>query len=271
MTITKTDYNEEKYKTCVPIVFATNDKYGPFCGVTIQSLKEHVDSVIFYDIYVFHLEIGQELIFMLEQMREENISVRCVNVIEELKAHSETIRGNGHLSIDTYLRLLIPEILGFYEKVVYLDSDIVLEEDIFKLFSIDIQTLLLGVVRDQIGRLVVNHLERYFVPTANTYFNAGILLFNNKEWKQQKVLDACFEYIRKTPASILTFCDQDVLNKVCNQKVQYLEDRWNSFVPYKDPSYNQKLLRPHHKTERNVLLFITILGELSHGINPKCI
>ena len=72
-----------------------------------------------------------------------NMNLRFTNVDRELAGY-DLSTNNAHISVETYYRFLIQKVLPFYDKVLYLDSDIIINGDIAKLYNIDLQGKLLG-------------------------------------------------------------------------------------------------------------------------------
>lgn len=98
-------------------------------------------------------------------------------------------------------------------KVIYLDSDIMLNGDIKELFDIDISGYELGVVKDRYGRFFI----------SPKYFNSGVLLMNMENIKKSNLL----EKVRNICATKkMKFPDQTALNKCCKKKL-YLPRKFN--------------------------------------------
>ena len=111
-----------------------------------------------------------------------------------------------------FLRLFADKI-NLPEKVIYLDSDIMLNGNIKELFDIDMTNYELGVVKDRYGRWFINP----------RYFNSGVLLMNMKNIKESNLLERvrniCF-------SKKMGFPDQSALNKCCKRKL-YLPRKFN--------------------------------------------
>ncbi|MDS8186427.1 glycosyltransferase, partial [Streptococcus pneumoniae] len=75
-----------------------------------------------------------------------------------------------HISSITYARYFIPEYVP-EDKVLYLDSDLIVNTSLEKLFSICLEEKSLAAVKD----------------TDGITFNAGVLLINNEKWRQEKL------------------------------------------------------------------------------------
>ncbi len=111
----------------------------------------------------------------------------------------------------TLLRLLAPH-LDLPEKIIYLDTDTIINNDISSLFNIDVSNYEAGVVRDI---MFVN-----FVGFWN-YFNAGVMLLNLKKIRETKSFDKAI-YLCKHKK--MSFADQDALNKSIKYRLM---------IPYK--------------------------------------
>ena len=57
---------EEGPESVIPIVFAANDKYAPYAGAAIESIKEHASPRNLYRIYVLHTGLTPAHIQKLE-------------------------------------------------------------------------------------------------------------------------------------------------------------------------------------------------------------
>ena len=217
----------EGFDSVVPVVFATNEKYAPYLGVTLQSILDHAAPGRFYRVYVLHSALTDNTIRLLEAQATRQLSVQCLNV-DELVTRKETeLHISAHLSKETYYRLVIPEVLGFYSHVIYLDCDLVVMRDIADIVPDNLGDCLLAAVRNNCTEKTAKRLRDSFGLDAAQYFNAGVLVMNLARWKAEHIEEKCFSFIRETPPLELVQHDQDVLNAVCRDRVYYLDAAWN--------------------------------------------
>ena len=99
------------------------------------------------------------------------------------------------------------------DKLIYLDTDILVPGDISRLFNIDISNYELAAVRD--------HNGQWFIG-AN-YFNSGVLLMNMKKIKETKLLEKVKDMCLTKK---MAFPDQTALNKLATS-VLYLPRKFN--------------------------------------------
>ncbi|MHA8051671.1 glycosyltransferase family 8 protein [Aquirufa sp. ROCK-SH2] len=133
---------------------------------------------------------------------------------------------NGHISRATYLRLFIGELLPkSINKVIYLDSDIIIRNNIHDLWDVNLEGFALAGVRqifnEDIDRLRLN------IPSRYGYINAGVLLINLEYLRKIDFLKICIDYVNKNSDCVL-FHDQDVLNALLFKETKYISPNWNA-------------------------------------------
>lgn len=144
----------------------------------------------------------------------------------------------GHISKVTYARFLIPrEFPDTITKVLYLDCDIIVLDDLQLLWEADLQGGVLGAVLDGLDSQIKSS-KPSLVPRVRDYFNAGVLLIDLKRWRELRISEKAIEYLMAHPES--PFSDQDALNVACDGLWTRLDSRWN-FVDYYERTNVSKL------------------------------
>lgn len=221
-------------KPIIPVVFAADDNYVSQLTTTVYSAMKNADSSYFYDVVVLQRNVAWDKQERLRDFFKQfpNMSLRFTNVERELSGY-DLSTNNAHISIETYYRFLIQKLLPFYDKVLYLDSDIVINGDIAKLYNTDLQGKLLGAIRDIdfLANLNVKHGKRMEyaknvlkMKNPYDYFQAGVLVLNTKAMRERYTIKQWLTYA-SNPAFI--YNDQDVLNAHCEGEVLYLPWEWN--------------------------------------------
>jgi len=216
----------------LPIILATDDNYAPYCGVTIQSIIEHASLDNMYYIHILHTSLSNSFQEQLEGMSGRNIKITCFNVTQEM--NDKIIVSTNHLSPETTYRILIPRLFPQYEKVLYLDSDLVVLKDVADLFIFDIESYALGAAEYVSSSFDEEHQNRIGVPLENA-FNAGVLLINCKKFKELGIEQKCFDLLEDTED--LPFLDQDALNLTCTEHVKFFNASWNCTWHFNFPCY----------------------------------
>ena len=105
---------------------------------------------------------------------------------------------NAYCTPYTLLRLLADEVPEIPDKLLYLDIDMMIGDDISKLYNIDITDYEYAAVKEKYGS--------WFIRPD--YINAGMLLLNMKKIKETKLLEKARNLIRTRK---LPFADQDAI------------------------------------------------------------
>jgi lipopolysaccharide biosynthesis glycosyltransferase len=138
----------------------------------------------------------------------------------------------SHISRMTYSRLLIPRILpDSIPRILYLDADLLVLEDIESLWHTNLEGAVVGAVSDGLDEQIKSGKPNVEdVPRVRDYFNAGVLLIDLKRWREQRISERALEYLAQHPRS--PFSDQDALNVVCDGNWKQLDPRWNFQAHY---------------------------------------
>ena len=129
-----------------------------------------------------------------------------------------------------YLRCLLPSICRGFDKILFLDTDIlILKEGIEQLFKIDISNYYGAGCWDPLNR--VSHPESIQCKT-NFYFNGGVIMLNiNKivEDGKDKQLE---QYLLNWPQNLTPgLRDQTLLNYVLRNNVKHCSVIYNQILP----------------------------------------
>ena len=182
------------------VVLAANYAYVEQVMTTIKSICYHNRSIRFYLINSdFPNEWFKQLNKRLERYDSEIINCRITS--EQISRYKTDI------SYTVFLRYFISDFVK-EDKALYLDCDLVVTKNLDNLFETDLQDYPLAAVRDYGGRV-------YY---GREMFNAGVLLINNRLWKQenmsQRLIDLTNEWHDKVDQA-----DQSILNML-------FENRW---------------------------------------------
>lgn len=116
----------------------------------------------------------------------------------------------------SYGRLLLVDFID-EDQVLYLDSDLVVEEDILAIDHFEFNGHFLAAVGG--GRFKYTYGNKFYTEKVGLepdleYFNAGIILLNLQEWRLLNIKEKCLEIARRFPME-LPSVDQSLLNIVC--------------------------------------------------------
>lgn len=214
---------KEEEKNQIIIVYAASDRYTPYMGVSMSSLIQHTSEKNFYKIYVLSEDVTEHHRERILNMAKENVDIEFVDVTERMKGRN--ILTIKHISKESAYRLLIDEIFNEYSKVIYIDSDTVINRDVAELYALDIEGYILGCSRASLSCSLASYIKEQLKLPLKDYFNAGILLINIPMFHKYQIGKKCFELLENSNKYVLM--DQDALNLTCYGHVSFFDGRWN--------------------------------------------
>lgn len=139
--------------------------------------------------------------FLNKVVKSKNINNKVIK-IDVTKIYEEEFKGcineNAYCTPYTLLRLLADKIENLPDKILYLDIDIMIGNDILELYNKDIEEYEYAAVKEKYGC--------WFIRPD--YINAGMLLLNMKKIKETKLLEKARNLIRTKK---MLFADQDAI------------------------------------------------------------
>lgn len=248
----------------VAICFSADDNYIPLLSTTIASIIDHANPEKNYDIVILMTSISDEYQVRLRTLisNKPNFSIRFVNVgpyVFGYNFYTESDPTNTKFSDEIYYRVLVPALMPSYEKVVFLDADLVVLDDIANILDYDYSESLVGAVRDYegIANCYGNNYERtkyriseLGIKNFDNYFLSAVLVMNVAKMKEQfQNKDLLGLAVSKDWKQF----DQDLFNYLCQDAVKIIDATWN-FVEDIYGTYQslpKKLFDEYLKSEKN--------------------
>ncbi len=222
-------YNKQNHQIInnINVVFATDDNYVEHCAVTIVSILANSPLSNYYNFYILNTGLTEEnkrKLNSLKQKRDFGLNFIDVSNFD----FSKFPLNRDWISATTYYRLYLPDVLPQdMDKCIYMDCDMLAEDDLAKLWSYNLDDYIAGVVEDESSK---ENVERLNLPPENKYFNAGMIVFNMKRLRNLNLAETSIAYYNEHEKQII-MQDQDILNGVLNGKCLYLPLRWNVASP----------------------------------------
>ena len=222
-------------KTIVPIFFSVNDAYSPFLATAIHSIRENASPDFRYHIHILTDDISEENRRKLSALGTDSFCIefhplsrllRSLPAVEKLSQHCF----GAFSSLTIYFRLFIPELFPQYDKGIYLDADLVVPGDISWLYREPLGRRLVGAVADySIQKIApfMQYIDEYVGVDHKNYVNSGVLLLNMKRLREVDLSGRFLSWVEKYGLETVA-PDQDYLNALCWDGIQYLDPDWNA-------------------------------------------
>jgi len=186
------------------IVFSSNKDFMSYLMVALNTLGKTNNYPI--NIHVIHSDLTHYNLIKIE-----NICLKYNYHFLPLKIDKILFEGAqemGHLKLETYYRLAIPNLI-YAKSVLYLDSDILIRSNFIELFDINIDGYALAAVEDP----VYKPSQNLKIKNTSKFFNAGVLLMNLDYWRQNNLSNTILDFAIENHKQLLC-ADQCALNAV---------------------------------------------------------
>jgi lipopolysaccharide biosynthesis glycosyltransferase len=234
----------------LPIVFSSSDEFVPYLDICLSSLYAHASRHRRYDIVVLTTDITRQNQYVLSQQASmhDNIRLSFVDVGPLLDDRTLSTKGIiDHVPVQTFYRFFILDVMHAYQKVLYLDSDMLIQDDVAKLFDEEIGDSMIGAVVDadylshlnfgRVSKTKEAHGDNRYEYTKKVlgledpyqYFQAGVLLFNLPAIQERYSSD---DLVSMALSQQYIYLDQDILNKICAGRVHYFDMSWNVLIDH---------------------------------------
>lgn len=223
LLIQKKRNNSILSKETINIVFSIDDNYAKHCATAIQSILDFSNENQNIAFYILHdKNLSEECQSLLKNIENKNIEVSFIKVNEDDFKFYPLNR--SHISIATYYRLAIHKLLPKHvDKIIYLDADILVLDNIANLWNEDVSEFILAGSPDEGG---ISQIRRLGLSISHNYINAGICIMNIDKMRLLN-LDNLYAKSLYENYDLITLQDQDILNITFEKNIKRLSVKWN--------------------------------------------
>ncbi len=145
----------------------------------------------------------------------QDSKIQVIDMSEEvMKKLGKSVNLNGKFSPYSMIRLLSDYHDEFGDKLLYLDIDLVICDDIYKLYSLNIDNKDIAMAKDEVG----SHW------LGKNYCNSGVILMNLKRLRENKHFDIVRNKVIKNRYFMP---DQTALNRGLKGNIEIISNRFN--------------------------------------------
>ncbi len=227
-------------KELIPIFFTVDRNYAPWLDVAIRSMVDNASMDYDYKIYVLHQDLTPEDEARITTGVKSPFEIEFVKLEDEFAEITDRKENRlrcDYFTLTIYFRLFIADMYPQYDKGIYIDSDITVPGDISKLYELELGDNIIGACPD-FSIHGVPELEKYLVKSigvkVDEYINSGVLLMNLKMMRDIRFSEQ-FLYLFNKYHFDCVAPDQDYLNAMCNGRILYLDECWDTMPPL-DPN-----------------------------------
>ena len=127
------------------------------------------------------------------------------------------------------MRAVLADLFPQYDKVLSLDTDTIIEDDISGLWDLPLDDCYFAAAEEPTCVKGGKHGRkdpRYY-SGQDRYYNAGVMLYNLKKMREDGIWQKNVELLRDEEFYSV---DQDTMNMTCSPHIYHLEPVWNSSI-----------------------------------------
>ena len=213
----------------IPIFFSTDDNYIPYLDVAVSSLIQNASKSYNYKIIVLNTGLKEENVNTVKKNEQPGFTIEFIDISKDIEYIKSKFKDVYHFSPVMYYRLFIASLFPQYDKIVYLDCDLVVLGDVSELYFTDIGNNIIAAAPEQYVQNTTEFIlyaEKAIGVDVKGYVNSGVLVINLKEFRKNRIEEQFTDLITKYDFDLLD-PDQAYLNYLCHGKIHVLANGWN--------------------------------------------
>lgn len=218
------------------IVFTTDKNYLKYLNVAIFSAIKNKNPNSIYDINILCVDLSEKEQQSFKKFEQKNVSIKTIPVsIEELTfGYFEIL--NVRVSRADLFKFLMPKIFENYDKILYLDADILVRGDLLDLYNTDLKNHYLGAVLKYSPNITVIHIPFRKILMHYDY-NCGVMLLNLDKMRKNNITKKLI--VKKNKDKLRALMTQTTFNQVIPvRKIIKLSPIYNFYARLQEDDFN---------------------------------
>ena len=209
----------------IDIVFITDDNYAIPTSIAISSVYYNANPSTRYRIHVLGIDLSLELSSVLKHSGPEVEIILLSNEFEKYTFDHE------HVSKAALFKFNICDIFPHLERILYLDSDMLILSDLSDFFFSDLEDKYAAVVKD--FHVMSKRYKGIEKLGLESYFNSGMMLLNLEKMRMENLPQKFLRTKKElSKDNVFSFMDQDTFNMVFHENVIFASVRYNFLNVY---------------------------------------
>ena len=163
----------------IPIAMICDENFVMQTCVALTSMRRNKAANTVYEVYVIMADCRKEA---EADILAQSAEAFHVHVIVSSVAEYEEIKQITHISIAGLLKFDICDMLSQYDKILYLDGDIIVRKDLQDLYNVDLEDNYVACVVHSLG-----------IVSGEKKMNSGVMLLNAKKIREENTKKILFE------------------------------------------------------------------------------
>lgn len=227
------------------IFFAINDKYIKQLCVAIVSVLDN-NSDVFIHFFVLSSDLTNRSKNKIARIKKKYQNWDISFITPEIHLFEGLKLNLRHITIDTYFRYVIADVAPDINKALYLDADLIVNGSLKNFYDQPLGRDYCIAVKDSYVEQI-DYKKNLGLGSQDLYINAGVLLLNLKEMRNNQISEKFFKYSTEL-RNIISYQDQDVINIAFKGKIREIDNTYN---------YTSADVKDHNKNVNPVIVHYT--------------
>ena len=139
-----------KNNNSINIVFTTDKEYSSYLKVALKSLILNKDKDSIYNIYILSIDLNKKTQEELKTFKQDDVEINTVSLkVKTLDKIIDKKINFFYVSRADLFKFFIPEMFQNFDKILYLDSDILVLKDISEIYNYNLENKIIGVLPEK--------------------------------------------------------------------------------------------------------------------------
>ena len=208
----------------IHIACCTNEKLAPIFGVVVTSVGINVTSDD-VTIHLLHNSLRSRTVKRLQKIAAKyKVDLDLKQIDTDILKDFYFDKSKHYGNVMMFARLLLSSVLPDLDKIIYLDCDIVVLNDLQSLWNFDVSDVAVAMAPDFTlkDKSTLNRLG----ITTGYYLNSGVILMNLDYWRKHDVQNRLLSFIMEKGDKLI-YNDQDALNSILQNEHEELHIKYN--------------------------------------------
>ena len=202
----------------INVCIYADDNCAIYTGVVIASILLNAGEDDEFSFYVLDGGISDNFKLRINRLKSiRNCDINFIKPSSEIINEFNNIFG-GDNAFATYYKLKLPEILPRVERVICLDSDVIVKSSLAEFFDTKLENYYIAGVLDIKAKYNSELRE-------NKYVDSGVLLFDLNSIRWDNLDRAYIEYAKNRAGKKMSV--QDIINYAISKKTKLVDNKWN--------------------------------------------
>lgn len=202
------------------VAYACDDNYIVHTGISLLSLLDHNKEVEDLKIYLISVNISKENINKIQTIVDEFVRELIVIPFKELSPNLKLSNLGRHIET-VYAKLFFGNIIG-EDKIIYLDSDIIINDSLQEMWSLDLGNNYFGLVKT----ITKDYCVALGLSREQPFYNDGVAIVNAKLLREDNMANVFIDFINSYNGNPPVL-SEGTINVVCKERIETIHPKFN--------------------------------------------